>query len=165
MRYKVSELSIGGGKALTLASHSAGQESYIEIWVTGKFTTSGSGYISQELGVHVVYYIEGDTTVSGSSFNNQSNIAANNIINVINRTDGSNQKVTVSGGGTFIGVINAPGAQFTISGDSNFSGALIGKTMTISGGASVHYDQALAKLSGGAGGGTYHVASWVEAVR
>ena len=89
--------------------------------------------------------------------------AANNIINLINPPVGTSQKVTVSGGGTFIGAINAPGADFTISGSANFSDALIGKTMNISGGANVHYDQALASMAGSGYG--YKVASWVEAVR
>ena len=148
--------------AVSLSPHAAGAESYVEIWVTGDFTTSGSGYILQQPGVHVTYHIAGDITVSGSSFNNQSNIAANNIINVITPLSGS-QTVTVSGGGVFIGVLNAPGADITLSGSANYSGALIGKTINISGGASVHYDQALANLTGNGCG--YRVASWVEAVR
>ena len=111
----------------------------------------------------MTYYIAGDVTVSGGSFNNQSNIAANNIINLINPPVGTSQKVTVSGGGTFIGAINAPGADFTISGSGNLSGAIIGKTMNISGGASVHFDEALASMAGSGYG--YKVASWVEAVR
>jgi Tfp pilus assembly protein PilX len=162
-RYKVSSLTVSGGKVLTLAPYAPDVESYIDIYVTGNFTTSGSGYVLQQPGVHVTYYIQGDLTVSGSSFNNRTNIAANNMINVVSPPKGTTQKVTVSGGGTFIGTINAPGADFTISGSANFSGALIGKTMVISGGASVHYDEALAKLPGNGYG--YNVASWVEAVR
>ncbi len=164
-RYKVSSVTVPGGKVLTLAPQTVGQESYIEIWVTGSFTTSGSGYILQQAGVHVTYHIAGDVTVSGSSFNNQANVAANNIINVINPPSGTTQKVTVSGGGTFIGAINAPGADFTLSGTANFSGAMVGKTIVISGGASLHYDEALAKFNGSGSKGNYRVASWVEAVR
>jgi hypothetical protein len=162
--YKVSSVTVPGGKVLTLAPLAAGVESYIEIWVTGSFTTSGSGYILQQPGVHVTYHIQGDITVSGSSFNNQSNIAANNIIEVVNPPSGTTQKVTVSGGGTFIGAINAPGADFTLSGSASFSGALIGKTMNMSGGANLHYDEALGR-AGGSTAAQYKVGSWVEAVR
>ena len=56
-----------------------------------------------------------------------------------------------------------PRGPTSISGSADFSGALIGKTMNISGGASVHYDQALANMAGSGYG--YKVASWVEAVR
>ncbi len=164
-RYKVSSVTVSGGKVLTMAPHAPGADSYIEVWVTGKFTTSGSGYILQQPGVHVTYHIEGEVTVSGSSFNNQSNIAAKNMINVISPAPGVNQKVTVSGGGTFTGVINAPGADFTISGSASLSGAMIGKTMSMSGGANVHYDEALSRMGGGGMGSGYRVASWVEGVR
>ena len=162
-KYKVSGLTVSGGKVLTLSPHATGQASYIEIWVTGKFTTSGSGYILQQAGVNVTYHIQGDVTVSGSSFNNQSNRAANNTVNVINPASGVTQKVTVSGGGNFIGILNAPGAELTLSGSANFSGALVGKTMNISGGASVHYDEALASTSTSGGGWTF--AGMAEAVR
>ena len=37
------------------------------------------------------------------------------------------------------------------------------KTMTIGGGASLHYDEALAKFSGSGAAGAWRVASWVEA--
>lgn len=164
-RYKVSSVTVPGGKVLTMAPHAAGAESYIEVWVTGNFTTSGSGYILQQTGVHVTYHIAGDVTVSGSSFQNQSNRAGNNTINVISVGASSSQKVTVSGSGTFIGVINAPAAAFTASGSATMSGAIIGKTMNISGGANVHYDEALSRTGGGGAGGGYTVRSFVEGVR
>lgn len=164
-RYKVSSVTVSGGKVLTMAPHAAGAESYIEVWVTGNFTTSGSGYILQQPGVHVTYHIAGDVTVSGTSFNNQSNLAANNMINVISVGASTSQRVDVTGSGTFIGVINAPAATFTVSGSASLSGAMIGKTMNISGGANVHYDAALSRMGGGGTGVGYRVASWVEAVR
>jgi hypothetical protein len=163
-RYKVTEINVGGGKVLTLAPHAPGAESYIEVWVSGDFTTSGSGYILEEAGVHVTFYIAGDMTISGSAFTVKSNVAANNIVNLITPDPGVQQKVTVSGGGTFVGVINGPGADFDISGSANFSGALIGKTMNVSGGASIHYDEALNR-NGTAIGNQYQFRSWVEAVR
>lgn len=164
-RYKVSQVAVSAGKVLTLTPHAAGQESYVEIWVTGKFTVSGSGYVLLEPGVHATYYVEDDITVSGSAFNNQNNIAANNRLVGVTPTDGSARKVTVSGGGNLIGVIEAPAFDFTISGSGNLSGALIGKTMKISGGASLHYDEALSRfiLPGDIAG--YRVASWLEGVR
>jgi hypothetical protein len=164
-KYKVSSLTVSNGKVLTLAPHATGAESYLEVWVTGDFKTSGSGYILQKTGVHVTYHIAGDVTVSGSSFNNQSNKAANNIINVISVGASSSQKVTVSGSGTFIGVINAPAADFKISDSVSMSGAIIGKTTKITGGVNVHYDEALSRMSGGGSGGGYRVGSFVEAVR
>lgn len=162
--YKVSSVNIPGGKILTLSPHAVGVESYIEVWVTGDFTTSGSGYIEQEAGVHVTYHVEGDVNVQASAFHNLSNRATNNIMNVVTPAVGVNQKVDIANGGTFIGVIDAPGAAFTVSGGADMSGAIIGKTMNISGGSNVHYDEAIARF-GADGSAGYQVSSFVEAVR
>jgi len=163
-RYKVTSVNIAAGKVLTMAPHAVGVESHIEVWVTGDFTTSGSGYIQQEAGVHVTYHVEGDVTVSGSSFNNLTNRAANNIMNVVTPAVEVSQTVTVSGSGTFIGAINAPGAALTVSGGAEMSGAFIGKTMSISDGTNIHFDEALPRI-GANGDAGYQVSSFVEAVR
>ena len=162
-RYKVSSVTLAGGDVLTLIPHAAGQESYVEIWVTGGMTTSGSSYILQQPGVHVTYYSEGDIKVGGTSFVNQSNLAANNILNVVTPVGPTVRSVTVNGGGDIIAAINAPRADFAMVGNAQIYGALIGKTMSM-GGASVHYDEALAKATGNGDYG-YAVGSWVEAVR
>jgi hypothetical protein len=164
-RYKVSSVNVPGGKVLTLAPHAPGAESYIEIWVTGKLTTSSSGYIAQQPGVHVIYHVEGDVSVTSASFTNQTNLAANNLINVTTPPVGVTRKVAVSGSGNFIGAINSPGAVVTVSSGASLSGAIIGKTMAISGGSSVHYDAALKRITGNVSIGSYRVRSWVEAVR
>jgi len=88
-RYKVSSVDLSGGKTLTLAPHAVGQESYVEIWVTGDFATSGTGQILQQPGVHVTYHIKGNVDVTGSSFVNQSNVAANCVVNCINPPTGT----------------------------------------------------------------------------
>lgn len=164
-RYKVSSVTLNGGKVLTLAPHAAGQESYVEIWVTGKFTTTGTSYVLLKPGVHATYHVEGDITVTGTSFNNQSNLAANNVINAITPAAGVVRKVTVSGNGTFIGALNAPGSDITVLGNSAFIGALIGKTLNVVGTADIHYDEALRRYSGSGAAGVWRVASLVEAVR
>jgi hypothetical protein len=95
--------------------------------------------------------------VSGSSYNNQSGLAANvSIIGV-----GTSNKITDSGNGKFIGTINALGHDATISGTGSFSGAIIANDLTISGGSSFHYDQAL-NQGGCPSVGNYAFASWFE---
>src|SRR4029450_10075049 len=72
--YKLTELTIGNAaNPLILAPHVTGEESYLNIWVTGKTTISGSGFISQLPGVHVQIYTEGDLTVSGGGVLNGNN--------------------------------------------------------------------------------------------
>jgi hypothetical protein len=53
----------------------------IVIWVTGQLKTQGSGYIAQDSNVAVTYYVGSSITVSGSSYQNQSGLAANLTIN------------------------------------------------------------------------------------
>ena len=164
-RYKISSLDLSGSKVLTLAPHAAGQQSYVEIWVTGNFSTSGGSQIISQPGVHVTYHIEGNIAVTGSAFVNQSNIAANNVLNAVTQPVGTTRTVTVAGSGEFIGAINAPSYDFSINGSADFYGALIGKTMDFTSSANIHYDEALKNFTGSGSKLTYHVASWVEAVR
>jgi hypothetical protein len=156
-RYKLSALTIGGGQLLTILPSLAGGDSYIEIWVTGGLTTSGSGIVMQMPGVHSTYFVQGDIKMSGGSFINKSNVAANLLINGVDPPAGTIGSMTISGNGDFTGVINAPNYNFLISGSGEYSGALIGDTINFSGGADFHYDEALSK-----GGTSYSVANWYE---
>jgi hypothetical protein len=160
-RYELSQLTVSGGSVLTLAPNTDGTDSYIEIWVTGKLTTSGGGYITQDPKVHVTYWVDDDITVSGSSYLNQSGLAQNVVINGV----GTGNKFTDSGNGTFIGVIDAPGFNATISGGGAYSGAIIANTLTITGGASLHYDEALNTNGNNSTIGNYAFASWFEDTR
>jgi hypothetical protein len=130
--------------------------SYVVIWVKGQFTTSGSGYITEANGVHVTWIVDGNVTVSGGSFQNQSGLAANSSLVAV----GTGNTVTISGSGNFIGVLNAPGDNVTISGGASFSGAAIANSINISGSGGFHYDQELASANGPVSNYTY--ASWFE---
>ena len=153
------DFTVPGGKTFNVVS--SGPNAYITIWVTGQFTTSGSGFVTQDANAHVTWVVDSDITVSGSSYNNQSGLAGNaNFVGV-----GSGHKVTDSGSANFIGTINAPGYDFTVSGTGQFDGALIGKTLTISGGAGLHYDEALGKGVGNPTVGNYAYSSWFEDTR
>jgi hypothetical protein len=162
--YKIKvtgNFTVPAGKSISIISPNGGTSTtYLEIWVTGSFTTSGSGYITQENGVHVKYYVDGSVTTSGGSFNNQSGQAQNQQFVVV-----GSGSVTVSGGGNFIGTIEAPNSSITVSGSGVLIGALIANTMTISGGASFYYDDALSRFTGDLGTtstANYAFASWFE---
>jgi hypothetical protein len=160
-RFKLSQINVSGGNILTLAANSDGTDSYIEIWVTGKMTTSGTGYITQDPKVHVTYWVDNDITLSGSSYLNQSGLAQDVTINGV----GTGHKTTISGSAAFVGVIDAPGFDVTLSGSGGLSGALIGNSLNISGGASLHYDEALNTNGASSGIGNYAFASWFEDTR
>ena len=151
--------TVPGGKSFSIAkpSHgSGGPPYYVIIWVTGQFTTSGSGFITQDPNVKATWIVDNNITVSGSSYNNQSGYAAYaSFVGV-----GSNHyTVTDSGSATFIGTINAPGYDITISGSGAYSGAVIGNTITLSGSGGFHYDE---ELGGGYSVANFTYASWFE---
>jgi hypothetical protein len=162
VRVKVNgDLTVSGGNVLTIAPNGVGTDSYIEVWVTGKLTTSGGGTITQLSSVYVTYWVDNDITVSGGSYLNQSGFAQNVVINGV----GTGHKITDSGGGTFIGVIDAPGFDATISGGGTYSGALIANSLNISGGGSFHYDETLNTNGASSAIGNYAFASWFEDTR
>jgi hypothetical protein len=57
---------------------------------------------------------------------------------------GGTGEVKASGGTRTAAVLNTPGAAVSLSGGTSFYGAIIGRDITVSGGATIHYDTNLA---------------------
>ena len=151
------DFTVPGGRSFRLVpSNGSSGPTYVIIWVTGKFTSSGSGFITQNANVKATWVVDNNITVSGNSYNNQSGYAAYaSFVGV-----GSNHyTVTDSGSATFIGTINAPGYDVTISGTGAYSGSVIGNTITLSGSGGFHYDE---DLKGGYSVANFTYASWFE---
>jgi hypothetical protein len=158
--YVNGNFSVPVGKSVTISAPNSGTDNnYITIWITGDYNTSGTGFIAQAAGVKSTWYVGGDITTSGSSFQNADGLASAVTMYGYGPTG---SKVTVSGGGSFIGVLNAPNYAATISGSGAWSGAIVASSLTISGGASFHYDEALNSGFGSTTLGNYAFASWFE---
>jgi len=153
------DFTLSGQNTFKIAKPTGGSGTppyYAIIWVTGQFTTSGGAQILQDANVKVTWIVDNNISLSGNSYNNQSGLAANTTFIGV----GTGHTFTDSGNGGFIGTINTPGFDITISGNGTFIGAAIGNTITLSGNGGFHYDQAL-------GGGSIAVAnfsyaSWFE---
>ncbi|HUE40297.1 MAG TPA: pilus assembly PilX N-terminal domain-containing protein [Chthoniobacterales bacterium] len=157
------DFTVSGGQTFAINATTTGSppvanssNSNVIIWVKGKFTTSGSGMITQASGTNVTWIVDGDITVSGSSYSNQNGTAATDSFVGI-----GNNKFTDSGSGNFVGTVNAPGYDGTISGSGDYTGGFAGSTLTISGSGSFHYDEGLSPSSNPAIG-NYAYASWFE---
>jgi hypothetical protein len=159
-RYKiVGDVTVPGGGILSLlGSAGGGTNNPMEVWVTGKLTTSGSGYITQVANVSATWYVGGDITVSGDSYLNKSGSASK--VSLVGY--GTSNKATISGSGNFVGTLDAPGYDVTLSGQGAFVGALIGNTLTISGSGGFIYDTGLGSSTGVS---NYAFASWFEDTR
>ena len=67
------------------------------------------------------------------------------------------QNWSYAGNSIFIGTIYAPNANFTFSGNAGAIGSFTGNTVSITGGAGLHYDESLSPYSKG-----YIVTAWNE---
>jgi len=144
--YQTTKFTIGGGGSAIVTGD-------VELYVTSDFTISGSGWMWLAPGASLKIYVNGKFTVSGGGIANGTGLAEKLSVLGLN----GNTTCTYSGSSAFIGRINCPNAAVTVSGSGGFYGAMTGNTVTLSGGAGVHYDEAL-------GGGTvrYVVDSWNE---
>jgi hypothetical protein len=146
VNYYFNSVNIGGGKSMVVNGNAV-------LYVSGNFTTSGSGFVYIAPGASLKLYIGGTGTVSGTGIVNGNQTAASCSIYGLN-TCGT---IIYSGSSTFYGTVNAPHAAFTFSGSAGACGSFVANTVTVSGGAAVHYDESLA----GSGRG-YVVQSWNE---
>lgn len=69
---------------------------------------------------------------------------------------------TVAGSSSFYGGIYAPDATIAIGGEAQIYGAVVADDAYIAGDALIHYDEALADMSGGPGYGTTERTAWRE---
>ncbi len=159
--YRLSDLTVSdSANPLILAPHAIGQQSYMKIWVTGRTTVSGTGYIQQQPGVHVQIIAEDDIAVGGGGFMNQTNLAANLEILGVTPASGS-RNATFSGTADFIGILNAPAFDMIQSGSGKFVGAAIGRSATLNSSGGFHYDEDLVNFTY-EGSAEYQFTSWIE---
>jgi len=157
--YKFNNLTVHDNIQINAPPPSPGQPAqtyYVTIWVTGTLKINGNATITQAPNVQVTYYLDNGTTINGGALVNPGLAQNLQIIGV-----GSNQTFKLNGGAPFSGTVNAPGWDITLSGSGDFSGAFVGNTMTMTGGARVHYDVALQDIYPG-GASNYSYASWFE---
>ena len=108
-------------------------------------TVTLSGGKSLTVTGQTVINTTGKTDMSGGSISNTTCLPSNM---VINSSVGGDNMVTVSGGTGAYMVLNAPRAGVVVSGgNSNLWGSIIGNNLTVTGGAHLHYDQALTPQS------------------
>src|SRR5262249_40129188 len=126
------------------------------IYVTGDVNVSGSAYILLTgSSASAMLYVGGKCTVSGAGVVNGANKASNFSIWGLP----SCTQVEYSGSSALVGTIYAPEAALKLSGSAGMSGAIVAYSVDMSGGASVHYDEALAVPYLGA---AYAILSWTE---
>ncbi|HTG01806.1 MAG TPA: chitobiase/beta-hexosaminidase C-terminal domain-containing protein, partial [Nitrospirota bacterium] len=133
--YRVSSINLSGTQKGTISGN-------VTLIVTGSVNLSGSSQIVILPGSSLTIYISGSLNVSGGSIVNQTVNPHNLTISGTSTCTG----VNFSGSAALYGSIYTPTANAALSGTMNIYGALIGKSIAISGGAAVHYDSSLGNV-------------------
>jgi hypothetical protein len=132
------DFTVPGGKTFSIVPDTQ-TDRYLNLWVTGKLTISGSGYLVQNPFVHVTWFVDKDISIGGNNYQNQSGKAANVSLQAV----GSTGKINITGPTCLIAMINAPLRTLNISGSGGLSGSLYCNSLVLGAGSAVHCDEAL----------------------
>jgi hypothetical protein len=161
-KFIFSQIKLNGSETLTIRGAADGSPTSAVILVNGDVDIGGQAQLIISPGVKVEMYVVGDGTFSGGgvvNLNSPINFQLYGVAPIGNARAGA---FKISGHGGFRGAIYAPNSDVTMvgggSGDGVF-GSVVGKTVTMSGGQSFHYDESMA---GGGLTSEYVVVSWFE---
>ncbi len=139
------DLSLGGGMWIT---------GNATLYIAGalKMTSSGAN-ITIAPGASLKLYVNGTATFAGNDVVNSTGLAANfAFYGLTNCTS-----IKYTGSSDFIGTVNAPQADFTLTGGANYYGAaIVNSYISKSAGSGFHFDEALAYR------GTFKMLSYSE---
>ena len=135
--YSNGDLAVSANSTVTLAS---GTYCFQSLTLSGNATLQVSG--------PVVINLTGPLHTSGGSLVNTTQVPSNLQI-ATSYTGGAG--VTIAGNTSAYLTVYAPGTDVTITGGSPVFGALLGKTLTVSGNSQVHYDVLLPQIWAGFG--------------
>src|SRR5205085_1782992 len=161
-RYTFSSISLSGNKTLTLAGNPNGSQTYIEIYVIGDMSVTGTGQIVVEPGVTATIYFAGNVDISGNGVLNSNNQPGDFMLYGIQPPTNTSEHVSIGGNSQITASVYAPGHDVTVNGggtNGHVYGSVVGKTVTMTGVSNLHYDERL-----GATGmvNNYKIVSWFE---
>jgi hypothetical protein len=169
-RHKFTSIAMTSvGKTLVIQNPAGQTESWIEVWVTGDIFVDGKNGngIKIDPGVHATIHFGGNVNIT--AFNNGHGLATGSkrpedlILRGYGGSSSALNNFNING--DFWGVVSAPWYRVQFEGVSrHVHGSFVSQYFGIGDGVSLHYDEALAKLSHGTGSG-WVVRSFVEAVR
>jgi len=161
-RYVLTSVSLSGSKTLTVAGNPDGSQTYVEIYVTGDISVSGTGQIVVQPGVTATIYFAGNVDITGNGVLNSNNQPGDLMLYGIQPPTTSSEHVNFGGNSQITASIYAPGHDVTVNGggtNGHVYGSIVGKTVTMTGVSNLHYDERL-----GSTGviNNYKIVSWFE---
>jgi hypothetical protein len=142
-----------GSVNLSSSSSSIYVSGKVRIYFTGLFQMSGSASVMLAPGASLEIYLGAGMDLSGNCVINPTGIPSRCAIYGLPGTT----SMKYAGTARAYCQMYAPNADIRITGDFDFFGSVVGKTVSMNGGAAFHYDEAL-----NAGKPDYVVASWEE---
>ena len=140
--YVLNNGNYSAALGLTLNNQTMLVQGNCNLYVGNTLSIKGTVYIAPGASLNL-YMDATSATITGGGIANQTGLAAN--FAYYGTTN--NTTLKYSGGSDFIGTINAPEADMTISGGANVYGAAIVNSYTSkSAGAAFHYDESLGNL-------------------
>jgi hypothetical protein len=164
-RYQLSSIDLNGGQTLTLAGNPNGSQTYIEIYVTGDISFTGTSQLIIQPGVTAKIYFKGNVDVGGNGLLNSNNQPSDLQLYGIQPTDGSAKHVSLGGNGQIIASVYAPNHDITINGggtNGHVFGSVVGNSVTMTGVTNLHYDETLSTMGQI---NSYKIVSWFEDTR
>jgi hypothetical protein len=146
------DLTVSNGRSVTLSGGT---------YYFNNLTVSGGG--SLNVSAATVIYLSGKLVVdNGARLNNQTAVPGNL---QIYSSYSSGTGVSLQGGSDVYAAIYAPQAGFNLANGGKLSGSVVASSLDIAGGARIHYDSALQKVStayhaSGSGGSGSSNAGW-----
>jgi hypothetical protein len=106
-------------------------------------------------------YTDGNISAGGNGMTNANANATSCLIYGTNT--GSGQTFTLHGNATTVAAINAPNADFTITGNSEIWGSVVARNVTLDGNSAFRYDEALLDYANTTGtGNPWGILKWRE---
>jgi len=161
-RYQLSSISLHSNQTLTLAGNPSGSTTYIEIYVTGDISFSGTSQLVVQPGVKAKIYFAGNVDVAGNGIVNSNNQPGDLQMYGIQPTDGISRHVNLGGNGQIVSAVYAPDHDVAINGggtNGHVFGSVVGRSVTMTGVTNLHYDEALSTIGLI---NSYKIVSWFE---
>ncbi|MCX7915585.1 MAG: hypothetical protein N3A53_04700, partial [Verrucomicrobiae bacterium] len=130
----------------------------VRIYLTGSrqsIKLTGNQSITIMPGSSLIVYTDGDVDIAGNGVINDSVTPINCQFYGVNTTS-----FKIAGNGVFVGCVYAPNADLQIQGggtNGDMAGAIVAKSITMTGTTNFHYDESLREVGPGA---SYDIASW-----
>lgn len=146
-----STLSVSDKVVIHLQNHAA--TNAISIGGTAQLAITATG--------NLTVYTDGNINAGGNGMTNANANATSCLIYGTN--NGSGQIFDLNGNATTVAAINAPNADFTITGNAEVWGSIVARNVNLNGNAAFRYDEALLDYANTTGtGNPWGVAKWRE---